>query len=76
MNLLERLLPKHLEMLKKDEVLYPHAIKNLCKELSDLEYWCDLKYSTVLNLIVYLRIKDYSPTSINDLFTDDENPIS
>jgi hypothetical protein len=73
MNLLERLSPEHLEMLKKDEVLYPHAIKNLCKELSELEYWCDLKYSTVLNLIVYLRIKDYSPTSVEKLFDNVSN---
>lgn len=70
MNLLERLLPEHLEMLKADEVLYPHAINNIRKELSQLVYWCDLKYSTICNLIIYLRIKDYSPTSINNLFKE------
>lgn len=73
MNLLEKLSPEHLEMLKAEEVKYPVTMRILMRELSDNVSWADLKYSTVCNLVFNLGITqeiryDYSPEAISKIF--------
>jgi len=68
MNLLERLSPEHLEMLKAEEEKYPTTIKNLKEALENNNYWMDLTYQNILKLYMHLDLKDYSVTSIEKLF--------
>ena len=70
MNLLERLSPEHLEILKTEEVKYPVTMRILMNELSANVSWTDLKYSTICNLIFTLGVKeyDYSPEAISKIF--------
>jgi hypothetical protein len=68
MNLLERLRPEHLEMLKAEEIKFPHTIKNLIAELESNNHFLDLTYQTILKLFIHLDLKDYSISSIEKLF--------
>ena len=54
MNLLERMSPEHLEVLKARELEFPLTIKNLIAELESNNHFLDLK--------------DYSVTSLEKLF--------
>jgi hypothetical protein len=78
MNLLEKLSPEHLEMLKAEEVKYPVTMRILMRELSDNVSWADLKYGTICNLIFNLGITqeiryDYSPEAISKIFNHEQN---
>ena len=68
MNLLQRLSPEHLEMLKTEEKRFPNSIKNLCTELENNNHWIDLTYQSIHTLYLHLNLSDYSPTSISKLF--------
>ena len=68
MNLLERLSPEHLEMLKVDEERFPNTIKNLRTELANTNHWIDLTYQSIHTLYLHLELRDYSPTSVEKLF--------
>ena len=68
MNLLERLSPEHLEMLKAEEIKFPHTIKNLIAELESNTHFLDLTYQTILKLFLHLGLKDYSVSSVEKLF--------
>ena len=68
MNLLERLSPEHLEVLKTEEEKYPATIKNLIAELESNNHFLDLTYQSILKLFLYLDLKDYSITSVEKLF--------
>jgi hypothetical protein len=68
MNLLERLSPEHLEMLKAEEIKFPLTIKNLIAELESNTHFLDLTYQTILKLFLHLDLKDYSVTSLEKLF--------
>ena len=70
MNLLERLSPEHLEMLKAEEQKYPATIKNLIAELESNNHFLDLTYQSILNLFLHLDLKDYSVTSLEKLFNN------
>jgi DNA-binding PadR family transcriptional regulator len=73
MNLLERLSPKHLLMIKAEEVNYPETIQRVIKELSNTTHWVDLKYSTIYTLLFNLKIYDYSPSTINKIFDHEKH---
>lgn len=73
MKLLERLNPDHLKMLKDAEIDYPFSAKKLQDELAEVNHWCDLKYSTIVNLTIYLGTGDYSPSAIDKLFSYGEH---
>ena len=45
MNLLERLSPEHLEMLKAEEQKFPLTIKNLIAELESNNHFLDFNIS-------------------------------
>jgi hypothetical protein len=68
MNLLDRLRPEHLEMLKVKELEFPHTIKNLIAELESNNHFLDLTYQTILKLFIHLDLKDYSISSIEKIF--------
>lgn len=68
MNLLERLSPEHLEMLKAEEERFPTTIKNLRTELANTNHWIDLTYQGIHTLALHLDLKDYSPSTISNLF--------
>ena len=68
MNLLEKLSPEHLEMLKAEEIKFPLTIKNLIAELESNTHFLDLTYQTILKLFLHLDLKDYSVNSLEKLF--------
>jgi len=68
MNLLEKLNPEHLEMLKVQEEKYPSTIKTLKSALENNNHFLDLSYQNILNLYMHLDLKDYSISSIEKLF--------
>jgi hypothetical protein len=68
MNLLERLRPEHLEMLKAEEIKFPLTIKNLIAELESNNHYIDLTYQSILKLFLHLDLKDYTVTSVEKLF--------
>ena len=70
MNLLEKLSPEHLEMLKAEEEKYPYTIKNLIAELESNNHFLDLTYQSILKLFLHLDLKDYSVTSLEKLFNN------
>jgi hypothetical protein len=73
MTLLARLSPDHQQMLKDAEIEYPYSAKRLQDELNEVNHWCDLKYSTICNLTVYLGTFDYSPSGMDKLFSHEEH---
>ena len=68
MNLLQRLRPEHLEMLKVEEQKFPLTIKNLIAELESNNHFLDLTYQSILKLYMHLDLKDYTITSVEKLF--------
>jgi NADH:ubiquinone oxidoreductase subunit C len=68
MNLLQRLSPEHLEMLKVKELEFPLTIKNLKAELESNNHFLDLTYQSILKLFIHLDLKDYSVTSLEKIF--------
>ncbi len=68
MNLLEKLNPEHLEMLKAEQEKYPATIKDLIAELESNNHFLDLTYQSILKLFLHLDLKDYSISSIEKLF--------
>jgi hypothetical protein len=68
MNLLERLSPEHLEVLKTDEQRFPNTIKMLIKELENTNHWIDLTYQSIHTLYLHLELRDYSPTEVEKIF--------
>ena len=78
MNVLDRLSPEHLEVLKAEEVKYPITMRILMRELSANVAWTDLKYSTICNLIFNLGTPieiryDYSPDAISKIFDHEKH---
>ena len=73
MSLLDRLKPEYKKMLKNEELRYPLSVKHLQTELADANHWVGLKYSSIVNLATYLNTYDYSPTGIDNLFSDEEH---
>ena len=73
MNLLDRLSPEHLEVLKVEEEKYPVTIKNLKTELTNNTHFLDLTYYNILKLYLHLDLKDYSITSVEKIFDHEKH---
>ena len=73
MSLLERLKPEYLKMIQDDIEKYSYSTNQALIELAKINNWVDLKYSTVVYLCNALRIYDYSPSSIDKLFTNENS---
>ena len=67
MNLLDRLSPEHLEVLKTDEARF------LKTELTNNTHFLDLTYQSILNLFLHLDLKDYSVTSLQKIFDHEKH---
>jgi hypothetical protein len=71
-TLLERLKDEHVIVLHHLGEEYPHSIDALFEELKNNTHWIDLTYGTVCYLIGGLKLTDYSPSTISNLFNDHE----
>ena len=71
-TLLERLKYEHLVTFNDLSEEYPHSIDALVEELKNNTHWIDLTYGTVCYLIGGLKLTDYSPSTISNLFNDHE----
>ena len=69
-NLYDRLSPENQEVLIKESKLYPSTIEGLINELKNNISYAYLAYSDIASLVNHLNLKDYSPTTINDLFNN------
>ena len=68
MSLLDRLKPEYLVMLKNEEIKYPFSAKHLQNKLASTNHWVDLEYGTVLILLTFLELFDYTPASLDKVF--------
>jgi hypothetical protein len=71
-TLLERLKDEHVIVLHRLGEEYPHSIDALFEELKNNTHWIDLTYGTICYLIGGLKLTDYSPSTISNLFNDHE----
>jgi hypothetical protein len=67
-SLYYRLNPVHLEYLLSTEPSFPYTISMVLDELRELDNWTRLSYDSVCNLVNFLSLSDYSPTTIDSLF--------
>jgi hypothetical protein len=72
-NLLDRLKPEHIQKLKEAQTLYPSTIPFLFMELQSNTFWSELTYSCIFTLLSYLDIYNYSPSTIENLFINEEH---
>lgn len=69
-NLFNRLKPEFLEKLEIEKEVFPSTLDSLFIELKEVTNWIDLSYSAICILTVHLGLRDYSPSSINEIFND------
>jgi hypothetical protein len=67
-SLYYRLNPVHLEYLLSNEPSFPFTIGGVLDELRTEVNWVRLSYDSVCNLVNFLSLSDYSPTTIDSLF--------
>jgi hypothetical protein len=72
MTLLEKLKDEHMITLHQAGNLHPYSTQQLFEEIQTKKYWTDLTYSSICVLKRELKLKDYSPVSISEVFTDHE----
>ena len=67
-SLYYRLNSNHLEYLLSTEPSFPNTIGNMLKEMRAVTNWTSLSYITICELVKWLNLPDYSPTSIESIF--------
>ena len=67
-SLYYRLNPTHLEYLLSNEPSFPFTIGGVLDELRTKDNWVHLSYDSVCNLVNFLNLKDYSPSTIDSIF--------
>ena len=67
-SLYYRLNPTHLEYLLSTEPSFPFTIGGVLDELRTEVNWIRLSYDSVCNLVNFLSLPDYSPSTIDNLF--------
>ena len=67
-SLYYRLNPTHLEYLLSTEPSFPFTIGGVLDELRTEVNWVRLSYDSVCNLVNFLSLPDYSPSTIDNLF--------
>lgn len=70
-NLFERLKPEHLQKLESFKSQYEITIDILFNSLKKNKFFTGLSYGSICSLNYFLGLKDYSPTSIHNLFDND-----
>ena len=74
-RLYDRLKPEYKTLLDQEAKKYPFLSNSLMTSLKEVEFYVDLRYGDVCILINHLNLKDYSPLTVDNLFTN-ENTIS
>ena len=74
-TLYDRLKPEYKNLLDQEAKKYPFLSNSLITNLKEMEFYVDLRYGDVCILINHLNLKDYSPLTVDKLFTN-ENTIS
>jgi hypothetical protein len=69
-SLYYRLNPNHLEYLLSTEPSFPYTIGGILDELRTEVNWTRLSYDIVCNLVNFLSLSDFSPSTIDKLFTN------
>lgn len=69
-SLYYRLNPNHLEYLLSTEPSFPYTISMVLDELRTEVNWTRLSYDSVCNLVNFLSLSDFSPSTIDKLFTN------
>ena len=69
-SLYYRLNPTHLEYLLSTEPSFPFTLSGVLDELRLTTNWNRLSYETIGNLVSFLKLPDYSPTTIDSLFNN------
>lgn len=69
-SLYYRLNPTHLEYLLSTEPSFPFTISCVLDELREKSNWGSLSYETISQLVVFLKLPDYSPSTIDSLFNN------
>ena len=69
-SLYYKLNSEKLEYLLGNEPSFPHTIGNVLGELRENEYWTELSYECVCNLVTYLGLPSHSPTTISEIFNN------
>ena len=67
-SLYYRLNPVHLEYLLSTEPSFPFTISGVLDEMRLETNWNRLSYETIGNLVNFLSLPDYSPSTIDNLF--------
>ena len=67
-SLYYRLNPTHLEYLLSTEPSFPFTIGGVLDELRTEVNWIRLSYDSVCNLVNFLNLKDFSPSTIDSIF--------
>ena len=67
-SLYYRLNPVHLEYLLSTEPSFPFTISGVLDEIRLETNWTRLSYETIGNLVKFLSLPDYSPTTISEIF--------
>lgn len=70
MRLLDRMNPKHIEVLVNAQTEFPLTMKPVMEELNNIGYWTSLSYQTVSVLVEKLNLKGYNPSYVSELFTN------
>jgi hypothetical protein len=73
-SLYYRLNSNHLEYLLSTEPSFPFTIGSMLKEMREVTNWTKLSYTTVCELVKWLELPDYSPTSIESIFKSKGSP--
>jgi len=69
MNLLEKLNPEALEVLKRESVKYPHSIDHLKQRLFSMNFWVDVKIADAYTLCK-MNKKQFGILELASLFNE------
>lgn len=69
-NLYDRLSLENQDRLKQISEEYPATVSAILEELRANKSYLSLTYYTICELVNHFGLKDYSPFSMNDLFTN------
>jgi hypothetical protein len=67
-KLIEQLKPELKDKLEGLEELYPNSIREIFNELEEHYYYSVLSFNCVMDLVMYLELKNHEPLTIRDLF--------
>lgn len=73
MSLLSRLKPEYYQALEEEKKVYPVTVDIISTELDNLNFYVDLKYSTICFLVYTFKLRTYDPLTIQKLFLDENS---